>query len=263
MAGQLGGAYERPGRARGPLWRELEALVPQYADRVAASATGADVRLLGTLAPTDVRCLLAAADVFVSPSLAPEPCGLPVLEALAMDLPVVATHGGAAPELIGDAGVLVPPGISAALADALESLLSASGTRAALASRARSQASRHSWDATAGAAGVPCPNDSSSNARHRPGIPDSRARGAGRGLDRLLLRGHAGDRDGDQPAARSVLSPQDFGLVAMANLLLAFVGPFHDSGLLPAFVALEGRGVGSRRPPSPGAHPSPGLGWLP
>ena len=34
-----------------------------------------------------------------------------------------------------------------------------------------------------------------------------------------------------------VLSPQDFGLVAMANLLLAFVGPFHDSGLSPAFVA--------------------------
>src|SRR5262249_44838312 len=34
-----------------------------------------------------------------------------------------------------------------------------------------------------------------------------------------------------------VLSPQDFGLVAMANLLLAFVGPFPDSGLLPAFVA--------------------------
>jgi PST family polysaccharide transporter len=38
-----------------------------------------------------------------------------------------------------------------------------------------------------------------------------------------------------------VLSPQDFGLVAMANLLLAFVGPFHDSGLLPAFVALKER----------------------
>src|SRR5262249_29535125 len=38
-----------------------------------------------------------------------------------------------------------------------------------------------------------------------------------------------------------VLSPQDFGLVAMANLLLAFVGPFHDSGLQPAFVALKDR----------------------
>src|SRR4029453_16806745 len=34
-----------------------------------------------------------------------------------------------------------------------------------------------------------------------------------------------------------MLSPQDFGVVAMANLLLAFVGPFHDSGLQPAFVA--------------------------
>lgn len=34
-----------------------------------------------------------------------------------------------------------------------------------------------------------------------------------------------------------VLSPQDFGLVAMANLMLAFVGPFQDSGLSPAFVA--------------------------
>src|SRR4030095_12938483 len=38
-----------------------------------------------------------------------------------------------------------------------------------------------------------------------------------------------------------VLSPQDFGLIARPNLLLAFVGPFHDSGLLPAFVALKDR----------------------
>jgi PST family polysaccharide transporter len=34
-----------------------------------------------------------------------------------------------------------------------------------------------------------------------------------------------------------LLSPADFGLVAMANLLLAFVGPLHDSGLATAFVA--------------------------
>jgi glycosyltransferase involved in cell wall biosynthesis len=149
MAGQMGGGYERPGRASGPLWRELEALLPRYAERVAAGAAGADVRLLGTLAPADVRRLLAAADVFVSPSLAPEPCGLPVLEALAMDLPVVATRGGATPELVGDAGILVPPGDHAALADALTSLLSSPGARTALARRARLQASRHSWDATA------------------------------------------------------------------------------------------------------------------
>jgi glycosyltransferase involved in cell wall biosynthesis len=149
MVGHVGGAYERPGRARARRWRELEALVPKYAERVAAGGAGADVRLLGALAPAEVRHLLAAADVFVSPSLAPEPCGLPVLEALAMDLPVVATDGGATPELIGDAGILVPPGDHAALADALEFLLSSPGASEALAVRARAQASRHSWDATA------------------------------------------------------------------------------------------------------------------
>jgi glycosyltransferase involved in cell wall biosynthesis len=149
MAGQVGGAYERPGRARGAMWREIEALVPQYAERVAASGAGADVRLLGALAPAEVRRLLAAADVFVSPSLAPEPCGLPVLEALAMDLPVVATHSGATPELVGDAGILVPPGDHAAVADALGVLLSSLAAREALARRARPQASRLSWDATA------------------------------------------------------------------------------------------------------------------
>jgi glycosyltransferase involved in cell wall biosynthesis len=150
MVGQVGGAYERPGRARARRWRELEALVPRYAERVAAGGAGADVRLLGALAPAEVRHLLAAADIFVSPSLAPEPCGLPVLEALAMDLPVVATDGGATPELVGDAGILVPPGDHAALADALEFLLSSPGAREALAVRARAEASRHSWDATAG-----------------------------------------------------------------------------------------------------------------
>ena len=34
-----------------------------------------------------------------------------------------------------------------------------------------------------------------------------------------------------------ILGPADFGLVALANLLLAFVGPLHDSGLATAFVA--------------------------
>jgi glycosyltransferase involved in cell wall biosynthesis len=150
MVGHVGGAYERPGRARARGWRELEALVPKYAERVAAGGAGAEVRLLGALAPAQVRRLLAAADVFVSPSLAPEPCGLPVLEALAMDLPVVATDSGATPELVGDAGILVPPGDHAALADALELLLSSPGAREALAVRARAEASRHSWDATAG-----------------------------------------------------------------------------------------------------------------
>jgi O-antigen/teichoic acid export membrane protein len=38
-----------------------------------------------------------------------------------------------------------------------------------------------------------------------------------------------------------LLTPGDFGLVALANLLLAFVGPLHDSGLATAFVARSTR----------------------
>jgi O-antigen/teichoic acid export membrane protein len=38
-------------------------------------------------------------------------------------------------------------------------------------------------------------------------------------------------------ALARLLVPGDFGLVALANLLLAFVGPLHDSGLATAFVA--------------------------
>lgn len=37
-----------------------------------------------------------------------------------------------------------------------------------------------------------------------------------------------------------LLGPAEFGMVALANLLLAFVGPFHDSGLATAFVARTG-----------------------
>jgi PST family polysaccharide transporter len=38
-----------------------------------------------------------------------------------------------------------------------------------------------------------------------------------------------------------LLRPADFGVVAMANLMLAFVGPLHDSGLAAAFVARRER----------------------
>jgi glycosyltransferase involved in cell wall biosynthesis len=49
--------------------------------------------------------------------------GLPAGEAMACGLPVIATTGGALPEVVGDAGLLVPPRSAAALAGAIEELL--------------------------------------------------------------------------------------------------------------------------------------------
>jgi glycosyltransferase involved in cell wall biosynthesis len=49
--------------------------------------------------------------------------GLPVGKAMACGVPVISTTGGALPEVVGDAGVLVPPANSAALAGAMRELL--------------------------------------------------------------------------------------------------------------------------------------------
>lgn len=73
----------------------------------------------------DVGDLLAAADVFVFPSLY-EGLGGAVLEAMAMRVPIVASDIPALREVLDDgrSGVLVPPGDPAALADGIVRCLS-------------------------------------------------------------------------------------------------------------------------------------------
>jgi glycosyltransferase involved in cell wall biosynthesis len=58
----------------------------------------------------DVARFIAAADVLVFPSLEPEGFGRPIIEAMALARPVVATDVGPSRDLLGpDAGVLVAP----------------------------------------------------------------------------------------------------------------------------------------------------------
>ena len=49
--------------------------------------------------------------------------GLPAAEAMSCGAPVVSTMAGALPEIVGDAGILVPPADSKALVDAIEGLI--------------------------------------------------------------------------------------------------------------------------------------------
>ena len=91
----------------------------------------------------DIPEILALGEVFVLPSLA-EHFGRVLVEAMAMEKPVVATDAGGTPEVVidGETGCLVPPGQAAPLAAAVIALLD-DPTRAArlgAAGRRRAQA---------------------------------------------------------------------------------------------------------------------------
>ncbi|MCK5881784.1 MAG: glycosyltransferase family 4 protein, partial [Sinobacterium sp.] len=64
----------------------------------------------------------ATASIAVVPSVY-EGFGLPAGEAMACEVPVVSTDGGALPEVVGDAGIIVPVKSSQALAVAIQTLL--------------------------------------------------------------------------------------------------------------------------------------------
>jgi glycosyltransferase involved in cell wall biosynthesis len=110
---------------------------PEYAAAVrAAIGEDAGVRVAGAVPDAELESLYAAADLFVLPSRY-EGYGMVYAEALSCGLPVVACEVGPVPELVGPAGLLVPPDDPAALAAALERLLNGPELRRRLAEDAR------------------------------------------------------------------------------------------------------------------------------
>jgi glycosyltransferase involved in cell wall biosynthesis len=138
----VGNAVERKGldalvRARALAHAPVELDVVS-GDRVEA---GAGVRVHRGVTPGSpaLAQLYRSAGAFALPTRAD---GAPwvVVEAMAAGLPVVATPVGAIPELVGEAGLLVPAGDVRALAAALDRLAAEPGLRRELAARARARA---------------------------------------------------------------------------------------------------------------------------
>lgn len=92
----------------------------------------------------DVPALLAATDLFVMPSLS-EGISIAILEAMASELPIVATSVGGNPDIIKDGvtGILVEPADAAALATAIERLLNEGDYARTLAKSAKQYVKDH------------------------------------------------------------------------------------------------------------------------
>jgi glycosyltransferase involved in cell wall biosynthesis len=92
-----------------------------------------------------------SASIFVFPSVWEEPFGMPLVEAMASNTPVVATRGGAFLEIVEDgvSGLLVERSNVQALADAILQLISNPEQRDAMAKAAFERASAvFSWTAS-------------------------------------------------------------------------------------------------------------------
>lgn len=102
----------------------------------------------GRVDDDDLDALYRGADAFAYPSVY-EGFGLPVLEAMAREVPVITTDTPALAEIAGDAALLVPPEDVAALADALARILSDVATAGELRARGSARAAGYTWEATA------------------------------------------------------------------------------------------------------------------
>ena len=90
--------------------------------RISKSPRRRDIQVLGYIGAKELAQWYARARIFAFPSL-DEGFGMPVLEAMACGVPVIAGRRAALPEVCGEAALMVDPEDVEAIAAALESLM--------------------------------------------------------------------------------------------------------------------------------------------
>lgn len=123
---------------------ELLLVGPSHPRRTALFDGVPGTVLAGMLPDSVMPGLVAGARAVVVPSLY-EGFGLPALEAMAANTPVVAADSSALPEVVGDGGLLVPP-TAEGLVDGLLAVTSGDSAVADLVRIGRARADGFSWE---------------------------------------------------------------------------------------------------------------------
>ncbi|MBI3761485.1 MAG: glycosyltransferase [Chloroflexi bacterium] len=121
----------------GPLEAEVR-------ERIAAHGSRVKLRVVNSVPHAEVARYLNCMDAFVLPSLTTtfwkEQFGHALIEAFACEVPVVGSSSAEIPNVVGDAGLIVPEGDAAALRDGLCRLADDPALRSDLARRGRARA---------------------------------------------------------------------------------------------------------------------------
>jgi glycosyltransferase involved in cell wall biosynthesis len=113
-----------------------------------AGLSEGNVKFLGFVPEEDLPLLYSGASAFVFPSLH-EGFGLPLVEAMACGVPIVASNVSSIPEVVLDAGLLVPPQAPEAFADAIFRVTNDCDLRSRLITKGIERSRLFRWDKAA------------------------------------------------------------------------------------------------------------------
>lgn len=159
------GRYDEPRKGMDVLLGALPALTVHHPDveilivgrgdeerlRREAGEHAGHLRFLGQVSDEEKAAALRSADVYVAPNLGGESFGIILIEAMAAGTAVVASELDAFRRVLrdGTAGMLTPIGDSAALATAIDTLLTDDDVRRALVSTATQVVAGYDWPVVA------------------------------------------------------------------------------------------------------------------
>ncbi len=124
-------------------------LAEQTLQRIARSSEKDNIILTGFISEAEKRALIERASSLVLIGLH-EGFGIPPLEAMALGTIPVVANNSSLPEVVGAAGVMIPPQKPAVLARTLEKILALTPTKKReLQKKGREQAEKFSWEKTA------------------------------------------------------------------------------------------------------------------